>query len=180
MERKKKSDTEEERLNAKKDSQRKSRLRSRYTELTNYCKIRGGKLLSEEYVSAHTLVKIRCKLDHEFEVKPYYLENKDYWCERCRKLLLKLAETDMRIELEGKNIPIACILYINMNPYNTLDVNKPETVGKGGRKKLYKTETELKEANKINCRKHYIKNKEKLKRHALDRYYEKKSLKEKV
>jgi len=45
-----------------------------------------------------------------------------------------------------------------------------------GRKVIYKTKEEIKEANKIKSRKYYLKNAEKIKKRRMEKYYEKKKM----
>jgi hypothetical protein len=45
-----------------------------------------------------------------------------------------------------------------------------------GRKKIYKTEAEKKQANRLKARKYYLKNAEKIKKRRMEKYYEEKKV----
>jgi hypothetical protein len=54
-------------------------------EIRKIVTLRGGVLLSTDYVSAKTKVKIRCRLKHDFEITPDNLQH-GRWCRECKRL----------------------------------------------------------------------------------------------
>ena len=69
-----------------KDNLIKNRKNKYYEEFKNKCSSHEGKLLSpeEDYDTAHTKLRVRCKQNHEFEIS-WNNCNNNKWCKQCRK-----------------------------------------------------------------------------------------------
>lgn len=57
-------------------------------DLDNYAKLKGGRLLSKEYLGAHIKHKWKCKFGHEWESTPSSIKN-GQWCPHCAGTLKK-------------------------------------------------------------------------------------------
>lgn len=56
--------------------------REKYEEIRKVVESRGGRLLSTEYVTARTPMRVKCGCGHEWESPPYVLVK--HWCIQCR------------------------------------------------------------------------------------------------
>jgi len=75
-------------------------------DIEKYQKIadeRGGKLLSEKYINSHANLLWECKKGHQWEAKPYIINNAKSWCPYCAGQRITLKDMqELAIKKGGK------------------------------------------------------------------------------
>ncbi len=150
--------TEEEKKKARSLAQSRLRKKRMHKRLQELCKIRGATLLSEEYISSFTPLKIKCVFGHEFEVCSNHIKTKNVWCNIC---IEEMKDIVLNKNEENINLPANRLLM-----YIIVQEKAPKTVkitdkNKGGRPRKYATDNEAKEAQLRKRKEYYQKNKEK-------------------
>jgi len=69
----------------------------KYENLKKIIERKGGKLLSKEYVNAHTHVLVQCSKGHKWNISPTNIKS-GYWCPECKKETLSKKFTKYSIQ----------------------------------------------------------------------------------
>ncbi len=161
--------TEEEKKKASSLAQSRLRSKKLYNHLKELCELRNATLLSEEYISAFTPLKIKCAFGHEFEVCSNHIKTKNTWCKICDEEMKNIV---LNKNEENINLPVNKLLYIIIQ--QKFPKKKITDKSKGGRPRKYATEEEAREAKRRIDRKYYQKNRERKLEKSKNYYYKNK------